>query len=94
MELISTYPKTTSSGPNTKKGLSDPEKSPWSPDSDDDAPYVTVTVDDEVDEYISEVEISSTTNVASVTVVVVTKAGEEVNVLTKFTYIFCLPFSQ
>ena len=77
----STYPKTVSTGDDSKPGLSDPNENTWSPSEDDDEPSVTVTVsDDEVDDYIESVKITGLENVDEVTVTVVDSDGEKVNI--------------
>ena len=77
MEPETGYPIDTSSNPDDKPGLSNPNVDPWTPDDDDEEPTVTITVDDE-DAYIESVTITGTENVASVTVTIVDEDGEEV----------------
>lgn len=78
MTLVSTYPKEPSSGESRKEGLSDADASQWIPDGDDQAPCVTVTVDDKKDVFIDQISVSSTENVVSVTIVILTQTGQAV----------------
>lgn len=71
------YPIETSSNPDDKPGLSNPEREPWSPSTNDQLPTVTITVDDE-DTYIDSIKLTDTDNVQSVTITVEDEDGNEV----------------
>ena len=78
MKYDSNFPKEVSSSPEDKAGLDDSTKKPWSPASDDDEKYVTVSVNKDEDVYIDSVKVTTTSNVKSVEVIVITKDGKEV----------------
>ena len=78
MTYNSKYSKDVSSNEGNKGGLSNSNKKQWTPDSADDEKFVTVHVSDDDDVYIDSVQITDTTNIASITVTYITKDGTKV----------------
>ena len=80
MDLMSpevNYPIETSSNKVRSEGLRDPNADPWRSAKSDHNPAATISLGDE-DSLVTDVFVSDTKNVASITVIILNKDGQEV----------------
>lgn len=72
------FPIETSSNTAKSGGIRNPDEKPWKSSLSDNNPSATITLGDE-NRLITEVVVSESKNVASITAVVLDKDGQEVH---------------
>lgn len=81
------YPLVASSNQEGEPGLRNVKRPKWKPNADDKSPSVRITINEEEDSFIESVTLTETTNVKSVTVVVVKADGSKVSCLSIFIHL-------
>lgn len=71
------FPIETSSNKAKSEGLRNPDEKPWKSAVSDDSPSATITLGDE-NRLITEIVVSESSNIASITAIVLDKDGQEV----------------